>query len=51
MKILTNLFTSTKDTSSEFSRFFRTASSTEKRKVFTEVARKAVEDQRAVLGR
>jgi hypothetical protein len=51
MKILTKLFANSKDTSSEFSRFFRTATSAEKRRVFTEVARKAVEDQRAVLGK
>jgi len=35
--------------SSEFSRFFREASSGEKKKVFMEVARKASEDQRKVI--
>lgn len=38
-----------RDTSSEFSRFFRTASSGEKKKVFLEVAQKATQDQLAVL--
>ena len=38
-----------KDNSSEFSRFFRTASSKEKRKVFLEVAREANEEQRKVF--
>ncbi len=37
------------DHSSEFSRFFRTASSGEKKKVFMEIARKASEDQRRVF--
>jgi len=37
------------DPSSEFSRFFRTASSGEKKRVFMEVARKASEDQRRVF--
>ena len=37
------------DLSSEFSRFFRTASSREKKKVFMEIARKASEDQRRVF--
>lgn len=37
------------DRSSEFSRFFRTASSGEKKKVFMEIARKASEDQRKVF--
>lgn len=36
-----------KDT--EFSHFFREASSGEKKKVFTEVIRKATEDQRKIL--
>jgi len=36
-----------KDT--EFSRFFREASSGEKKKVFKEVIRKATEDQRKIL--
>jgi hypothetical protein len=51
MKILAHIFGSKKDTSSEFSRFLRTASSSEKKKVFMDVARSAVEDQRAVLGK
>jgi len=37
------------DHSSEFSRFFRTASSREKKKVFMEVAKKASEEQRKVF--
>lgn len=37
------------DYSSEFSRFFRNASSREKKKVFMDVARKASEEQRKVL--
>ena len=37
------------DTSSEFSKFFRTASSREKKKVYLEVARKASEEQREVI--
>ena len=36
-------------TSSEFSRFFREASSGEKKKVFMDIARKASEDQRKIL--
>jgi hypothetical protein len=36
-------------TSSEFSRFFRNASSGEKKKVFMEVAKKASKDQQEVL--
>ena len=40
---------SSKEPSSEFSRFFREASSREKKKVFMDVARKASEDQRKVL--
>jgi len=40
---------SSKDTSSEFSRFIREASSREKKKIFMEVARKASEDQRKVI--
>lgn len=51
MKI--NIFTSKKvqkKESSEFSRFFRDASSKEKKKVFLEVARKASADQLRVLG-
>jgi hypothetical protein len=36
-------------TSSEFSHFFRNASSGEKKKVFMEVAKKASKDQREVL--
>lgn len=51
MKFLTYLtsWTSSKGESSEFSRFFREASSGEKKKVFMEVARKASEDQRKVV--
>lgn len=37
------------DHSSEFSRFFRTASSREKKKVFMDVARKASADQRKIF--
>jgi hypothetical protein len=37
------------DTSSEFSKFFRTASSATKKKVFLDVARKASEEQREVM--
>jgi len=37
------------DPSSEFSRFFRNASSGEKRKVFMDVAQKASADQRRVF--
>jgi len=37
------------DSSSEFSRFFRTASSGEKKRVFIEIARKASEDQRKIF--
>ncbi len=40
---------SNEDLSSEFSRFFRTASSGEKKKVFMEIARKASEDQRRIF--
>lgn len=53
MKFLTFLTRSKKqkqtETSSEFSRFFREASSREKKKVFMEVARKASEDQRKII--
>ncbi|MDQ5893688.1 MAG: hypothetical protein QG640_700 [Patescibacteria group bacterium] len=38
-----------KDNSSEFSKFFRTASSGEKKKVFLDVAKKASEEQREVM--
>lgn len=38
-----------RESSSEFSRFFREASSREKKKVFMDVARKASEDQRKVI--
>lgn len=51
MKFLT-FFTGnngSKESSSEFSRFFREASSREKKKVFMDVARKASEDQRKVI--
>ena len=34
---------------SEFSRFFREASSKEKKRVFMDVARKASEDQRKIM--
>ncbi len=37
------------DHSSEFSRFFRTASAGEKKKVFMDIARKASEDQRKIF--
>lgn len=37
--------------SSEFSRFFREASSGERKKVFSEAARRASEDQRKILNR
>jgi hypothetical protein len=36
---------------SEFSRFFREASSGEKKKVFKEVIRRATEDQRKILNK
>ena len=36
---------------SDFSRFFREASSGEKKKVYMEVARKASEDQRKLMAR
>ncbi len=48
-----NIFTSRKaqkKESSDFSRFFRDASSKEKKRVFLEVARKASADQLKVLG-
>jgi hypothetical protein len=51
MKFLT-FFTGnsgSKQSSSEFSRFFREASSREKKRVFMDVARKASEDQRKVI--
>lgn len=38
-----------KENSSEFSRFFREASSREKKKVFLEVARKASADQQKII--
>lgn len=37
------------DRSSAFSKFFREASSTEKKKVFLDVAKKASQDQRDVM--
>ena len=37
------------DRSSEFSRFFRTASSKEKKKVFLDIAQKASEEQQKVF--
>lgn len=40
---------SNKKQDSEFSKFFRKASSGEKKKVFTEVIRRATEDQRRIL--
>ena len=49
IKILTIGGSSEEDTSSEFSRFFRTASSGDKKKVFLRVAREASEDQRKLL--
>lgn len=39
----------TTEKSSEFSRFFREASSREKKKVFMEVARKASADQKKLI--
>lgn len=42
-------FGSKEDSSSEFSRFIREASSGEKKKVFMEVAKKASADQREVI--
>ena len=44
-----NFLTSNKKKDTEFSRFFREASSGEKKKVFKEVIRKATEDQRKIL--
>ena len=44
-----NFLTVNKKKDTEFSRFFREASSGEKKKVFKEVIRKATEDQRKVL--
>ncbi len=41
--------TTNKKKDTEFSRFFREASSGEKKKVFKEVIRKATEDQRKIL--
>lgn len=47
---LISRFTSkSKDTSSEFSKFFREASSREKKKVFMEVAREASAEQLKVM--
>ncbi|MHB8860532.1 MAG: hypothetical protein ACYC48_02235 [Minisyncoccota bacterium] len=51
MKLLT-FFTNagaSQGASSEFSRFFREASSREKKKVFMDVARKASADQKRVI--
>lgn len=44
-----SFLTSNKKKDTEFSRFFREASSGEKKKVFKEVIRKATEDQRKIL--
>ena len=50
LKILTRSTDHPKeDHASEFSRFFRTASSAEKKQVFLRVAREASEDQRKIL--
>ncbi len=51
MKFLTFLTkkNTTTENSSEFSRFFREASSREKKKVFMEVARKASADQKKLI--
>jgi len=51
MKFFTFLtsYNTSKKNSSEFSRFFREASSREKKKVFLEVARKASADQQKVI--
>ena len=48
--IITTHF-SMKDNSSEFSRFFRTASSKEKKKVFLKIAKEANEEQRKVFNK
>lgn len=40
-----------KKQTSEFSRFFREASSSEKKRVFLDVARRASEDQRKIMDR
>lgn len=39
----------TSDRSSEFSKFFRNASSREKKRVFLDVAKRSAEEQRRVL--
>lgn len=44
-----NKTTAPKAQTSDFSTFFRHASSSEKKRVFTEVARKANEDQKRVI--
>ena len=41
--------TEKKDKSSDFSKFFREASSSEKKKVFLDVAKKASEEQRELI--
>ncbi len=46
---MTNKKEKKKDTSSEFSKFFRKASSGEKKKVFLDVAKKASEEQLEVI--
>ncbi len=46
---ITTRTTKKEDTSSDFSKFFRDASSGEKKKVFLDVARKASEEQREVI--
>ncbi|KKP81172.1 MAG: hypothetical protein UR80_C0007G0013 [Parcubacteria group bacterium GW2011_GWB1_35_5] len=46
-----NFLVSNKKKDTEFSRFFREASSSEKKKVFREVIRKATEDQRRILNK
>ena len=47
--MLKDLFSKKEKKDTEFSRFFREASSGEKKKVFTEVLRKATEDQKKVM--
>ena len=52
MTMVTKLFTKTAkklDKSTDFSRFFREASSGEKKKVYLEVAKKASKEQLAVI--
>lgn len=46
---MTNKKEKKEDTSSEFSKFFRKASSGEKKKVFLDVAKKASEEQLEIM--